>query len=109
MKLSPKNLFAILFSTLVIVVLCFFTGKAFGFSSFTFCWVLNFLLMAWYTYLASKIPLKLNSSYYNQKKFEKNGVIYEYFGITLYKKLLVWTGWEKIKRKKCPLTHKGKH
>lgn len=43
------------------------------------------------------------ASYYNQKSWEQGGKIYERLGINFFRKLLVWTGWEKVIRKSFPI------
>ncbi|WP_415837346.1 hypothetical protein [Pontibacter korlensis] len=75
----------------------------FSLESFAFSWSLNFILMIWYTYLASQISQKLDSDYFELKPFEKEGRIYKYLGVHVYRKLLIWIGWERISRKKNPI------
>lgn len=87
-------------SSLTAFIVCYGTGRFLSFTGFTFCWVLNFILMAWYTLISHKLNLKLNSPYFEEKLWEKNGKIYRYFGVDVYRKLLVWAGWEKIVRSK---------
>jgi len=70
--------------------------------------VLNFVLMAWYTYLDSVFKWKYDSVYFNTLQFEKKGRIYRFFGVHLYRKLLVWTGCEKISRKDLKIIKKGR-
>lgn len=90
-------------ATLVVILLSYAMGVMFGFTSFIFSWELNFLLMIWYTLLVSQIKPKLNLNYFKVKPFEKDGKLYKYFGVYLYRKLLVWVGWEKISRKNNPV------
>ncbi|WP_205502622.1 glycosyl-4,4'-diaponeurosporenoate acyltransferase CrtO family protein [Rufibacter psychrotolerans] len=59
--------------------------------------------MAWYTALVALSVPKLNSRYFNSYRFEQEGRIYEYLGVHFYRKLLVWTGWEKVSRKANPI------
>lgn len=66
---------------------------------FPFSWTLDFLLMIWYSILINRINPELNISYFDQKQFEKNGTINKYFGVYIYRKLLVWVGWERINKK----------
>lgn len=82
---------------------CYTVGKLFGFSSFTFAWILNFSLMALYTFIAARIPFQLKSSYFKPRKFEKQGRIYRAAGVLVYKKLLVWIGWEKLNKQNYKL------
>lgn len=98
-SISLKRIFLCLFATFIVGIICYLTGRFFSFTSFTFAWVLNFMLMAWYTYLASNLNFRYNSNYFCSTPFEKGGRIYRYFKIDLYRKLLVKIGWEKITRK----------
>ncbi|WP_183906736.1 glycosyl-4,4'-diaponeurosporenoate acyltransferase CrtO family protein [Rufibacter immobilis] len=74
-------------------------AQLFGYASFGFAWTLNFLLMAWFTLLVNQLKPNLDSSFFLPKPFEMEGKLYRYAGINVYRKLLVWTGWEKITRK----------
>ncbi|WP_256003429.1 glycosyl-4,4'-diaponeurosporenoate acyltransferase CrtO family protein [Pedobacter deserti] len=71
--------------------------------SFAFAWVLNFLLMACAAFLSDAMQSRYASPYFLEKKWEQKGKLYEYFGINIYRKLLVWTGWEKLTRKTLPI------
>lgn len=86
-------------ATLASFLVCFYSGRFIGFTGFSFAWILNFVLMAWFTYVDSLFNWKYDSSYFDSKSFEKDGAIYRFFGVHLYRKLLVLTGWEKISRK----------
>ncbi len=71
--------------------------------SFSFSWVLNFLLMFFVVFFTSALKSPLSSSYYDQKGWELKGKVYEYLGINFFRKLLVWVGWEKLIRKSNPI------
>lgn len=86
--------------------ICFYTGKLFGFTGFSFAWVLNFALMAWYTYIDSLFTWKYRSAYFDSRSFEKEGTVYKYFGVNQYRKLLVWTGWERLRIKENKILNK---
>jgi hypothetical protein len=61
---------------------------------------INFLFMIVFTLIfETLIPLNFSSKYFMPKKFEKNGRIYLFFGVKIYKNLLKLIGWEKIVRK----------
>lgn len=92
-------------ATTVSFLICYFTGAFLSFTGFAFAWVLNFVLMAWYTYIDSLFDWKYNSSWFDTKSFEKGGLVYKYVGVDLYRKLLVTIGWEKISRKESKITH----
>ena len=89
----------IFLATLGSFLVCYYTGKFLSFTNFTFAWVLNFTLMAWYTYIDSLFTWKLDSDYFRVRAFEKGGSIYKFFGVNYFRKLLVLVGWEKISRK----------
>jgi len=74
-----------------------------GMQGFAFAWALNFLLMACALTFTETLKSQLNSPYFKDKTWERNGKIYEYFGINLYRKLLVWIGWEKLNKKSSPV------
>lgn len=95
--------FLIIIIALLTFGFCYTVGIFLGFSSFAFAWVLNFSLMALYTFIASRIKFRLNSSYFEPGKFEKRGKLYKAVGVPLYKKLLVWIGWEKLNKKNSVL------
>ena len=82
----------IILATFVSFLISYYTGKFFGFTDFTFAWVLNFTLMAWYTYIDSLFNWKFDSEYFKAQPFEKGGSIYKFFGVHYYRKLLVLVG-----------------
>lgn len=71
--------------------------------SFAFAWALNFLLMLCVSVFTDVLKSELASSYYHQKEWEQKGKMYERLGINIFRKLLVWSGWEKIIRKSFPI------
>lgn len=71
--------------------------------SFSFAWVLNFLLMTGVLAFTETLKSNLASSYYNENKWERGGKIYEQLGINFFRKLLVWVGWEKLNKKNNPV------
>lgn len=70
---------------------------------FLFAWTLNFLLMACVIAFTESLKSQLTSPYYNEKGWERRGKLYEYLGINFFRKLLVWTGWEKLNKKANPI------
>lgn len=70
---------------------------------FAFAWSLNFLLMIFVAAFIESLKNPLASSYYDQKKWERRGKVYEHLGINFFRKLLVWTGWERLIRKSNPV------
>ncbi|MCC8408800.1 hypothetical protein LJ707_07655 [Mucilaginibacter sp. UR6-1] len=71
--------------------------------SFSFAWALNFLLMTGVLAFTETLKSELNSSYYDEKNWERGGKIYEQFGVNFFRKLLVWIGWEKLNKKNNPV------
>lgn len=71
--------------------------------SFPFAWALNFILMLWVFAFTETLKSQHTSNYYNEKKWERSGKIYEYFGVNFFRKILVWTGWEKLNKKSNPI------
>jgi hypothetical protein len=74
-----------------------------GMDRFSFAWALNFLLMLCVLAFIEALKSQLTSSYYNEKGWERRGKIYEYLGINFFRKLLVWTGWERLNKKSNPI------
>lgn len=70
---------------------------------FAFAWALNFLLMLFVLAFTEALKSQLNSLYYHEKEWEQRGKIYEHLGVNFFRKLLVWTGWEKVIRKSNPI------
>ncbi len=69
----------------------------------SFAWALNFLLMLCVLAFTEALKSQLTSSYYHEKGWEQKGKIYEYLGINIFRKLLLWTGWEKLNKKANPV------
>lgn len=71
--------------------------------TFSFAWALNFLLMLAVITFVEALKSQLNASYFREKEWERRGKIYEDLGINFFRKLLVWTGWEKLTKKSNPI------
>ena len=74
-----------------------------GLFTFLFAWVLNFMLMMCVLYINQTFKPRLESAYYNSKKWENDGKIYKYFGVDGFRKILVWVGWEKLNKASNPV------
>jgi hypothetical protein len=74
-----------------------------GTDSFSFAWALNFLLMFCVFAFTEALKSELTSPYYHEKEWERRGKIYEHLGIHAFRKVLVWTGWEKLNKKSNPV------
>ena len=70
--------------------------KYFSFDSFIFAFELNFLLMGWVAFTTPLLKMNYEWTYFLPKNFENDGKIYNYFGVNIYRKILVIVGWEKI-------------
>lgn len=92
-------LLSIIISLIVIYVISVWKGL----DSFLFAWILNFMLMISVFSMTQTLKPKLTSSYYNAKKWEKEGIIYQFLGVNLFRKMLVWIGWEKLNKKVNPV------
>lgn len=77
--------------------------KYIGMKGFAFAWTLNLMLMMCVFVFTETLKAKFTSSYYEEKKWEKNGKIYESIGIHFFRKLLVVIGWEKLNKKDNPV------
>lgn len=74
-----------------------------GMQGFLFAWSLNLMLMACVLAFTETLKSQATSTYYNQKKWERNGKMYEFLGINFFRKLLVWIGWERLNKKSNPI------
>lgn len=74
-----------------------------GMEGFSFALALNFMLMACVLAFTDTMKSQLNSPYFNEKTWEMRGKTYESLGIDFYRKLLRWTGWEKLNKKSKPV------
>ncbi len=70
---------------------------------FSFAWALNFLLMLCVSVFNGALKSQLTSPYYNEGEWERRGKIYEHLGVNFFRKLLVWIGWEKLRKKSNPI------
>lgn len=75
-----------------------------GLDSFVFAWILNFMLMMSLLSLTQTLKFKFTSKYYKIKEWEKDGELYHFLGINIFRKILVFIGWEKINKKANPVT-----
>lgn len=77
-----------------------------GISTFLFAWVLHFMLMMLVLAINETVMPQLTSPYFTIRPWEKNGRIYQWFGVDFYRKILVWIGWEQLNKKNNPVTKK---
>jgi hypothetical protein len=88
---------------IVTILLIYWLVSRVGMKGFAFAWVLNFMLMMCVFLFTETLKLELKSNYYNPKKWEQNGKIYVLFGINIFRRILVWVGWEKLNKKANPV------
>jgi hypothetical protein len=91
------------FSVIISLVVIYGVAIQKGLDSFIFAWILNFMLMISLLSFTQTLKPKLTSSYFNTKKWEKGGNIYQFLGVNFFRKLLVWIGWEKLNKKVNPV------
>jgi hypothetical protein len=97
-----KNLILVLTAIIAIGSICALVYYV-RMDGFSFAWALNFLLMICVLAFTDILKSELTSSYYHEKGWEQRGKIYEYLGINFFRKILVWTGWEKLNKKSNPI------
>jgi hypothetical protein len=73
--------------------------KYFPFDGFLFAFDLHLLLMAWFAFSITYLKISYEWNYFLPKSIENDGKIYNYFGVNIFRKILVIIGWEKITRK----------
>lgn len=79
-----------------------------GIQGFLFAWMLNLILMMCVYTFTETLKSPFNASYFDDKKWENKGKIYELFGINSFRKLLVLIGWEKLNKKTNPVENESK-
>ena len=94
-----KVCFVFVFVVITVIVLAFWQGLY----SFVFAWTLNLMLMMGVLYITETYKPRLTSNYYNSKKWESKGAIYKWFGVNVFRKIMVWIGWEKLNKASNPV------
>ncbi len=98
-----RKVLILIFIAIITIALIYALIHYIGVQGFLFAWSLNFMLMACVFAFTETLKSQLTSSYYLEKAWEQKGKIYESFGINLFRKLLVWIGWEKLNKKANPI------
>lgn len=93
----------LIFIAIVTIGLVYALSRYMEMDRFSFAFALNFLLMACVFTFTETLKSQLTSPYFTEKPWEKGGKIYKLIGINLYRKLLVWMGWEKLNKKLKPV------
>jgi hypothetical protein len=91
--------FVLVFVVIMVIVLAFWQNLY----SFVFAWTLNLMLMIGVLYITETYKPRLTSNYYSSKKWEAEGMIYKWFGVNEFRKILVWVGWEKLNKASNPV------
>lgn len=74
-----------------------------GMQGFLFAWILNLMLMICVFHFTETLKSPFTADYYKEKEWEHRGKIYELLGINIFRKLLLWVGWEKLNKKSNPI------
>lgn len=98
-----RKVFLLTFIVLITIASTYALTHYIGMQGFAFAWALNFLLMACVLTFTETLKGQLASRYYKEKPWEQGGKIYLSLGINLFRKLLVWIGWEKLNKKSNPV------
>lgn len=88
MKNFLKRSFVVLLATAIFVFAFNWTVNAFGFRSIFFAFLVNWLVMSWVAILGQVISFTFSPNYYQSKRFEHDGQIYERLGVQHFKKLV---------------------
>ena len=74
-----------------------------GLHTFVFAWTLNFMLMMAVLSFTQTFKPSLSSTYYNSKRWEAEGKIYQWVGVNGFRKILVWVGWKNLNKASKPV------
>ena len=91
--------FISLFAVSTIVAVAYLLGV----TSFSFAWVLNFMLMMAVSSIMQTFKPRFTAKYFDSKQWEAGGKVYKWFGVNVFRKLLVWVGWEKLHKAVSPV------
>jgi len=83
-----KQLLLIVITTVGVAVLLKWSTDNFGFRSPLFAFIANWLILAWIAILGQTLVFTYPPRYYNIKRFERDGRLYEILGIRVFKKLV---------------------
>ena len=102
-KYPMRKIIVLILIPIITIALTYALVYYMGMQGFSFAWALNFVLMGCVLTFTETLKSPLTSTYYNEKMWERRGKIYEYAGVNFFRKLLVWTGWEKLNKKSNPI------
>ena len=83
-----KKLAIFTVATIAAVFLISWSLDAFGFRSPIFAFLVNWLAMSWVAFVGQAVNFTLPIGYYDIKAFERTGQVYEFLGVSLFKKLV---------------------
>ena len=78
-----------------------------GVGSFLFAWVFNLILMMVVLAINDAVQPRFKGRYFASRQWEKDGKFYEPFGVHVFRKILVWIGWEKLHKTANPVTKRA--
>lgn len=88
MNILKKSLAITLFSAIALALIIW-TINSFEFRSPFFAFLINWLIMSWVALIGQNLNMPLlPKEYYEIKKFERTGKIYEQFGVVWFKKIV---------------------
>ncbi|MEJ7559561.1 MAG: hypothetical protein WKF66_14730 [Pedobacter sp.] len=98
-----RKVLIIILIVITTIALTYFLIQKIGMKGFAFAWALNFLLMAGVLTFTETLKSPLTAAYFDAKPWENGGKIYQSFGINIFRKVLVWIGWERLNKKSNPV------
>jgi hypothetical protein len=101
-----KKYSRVLYSIVIAVAAVWCVIVVTGVTSFLFAWVFNLMLMMVVLAVMQMLMPPLRSPYFHSKTWEAGGTVYKWIGINLFRKLLVWVGWEKMNKASAPVKKK---
>jgi hypothetical protein len=100
---SMKKVFFLIIIPIVTIVLTYGLIHSAAMQSLSFACFLNIVLLFGVRSFTETLNSQLTGQYFNEKAWERRGKIYETLGINLYRKFLVWIGWERVNKKVKPV------
>jgi hypothetical protein len=100
---SMRKYLNLFFSLIISIIIICAVALWKDLDSFIFAWILNFMLMMSLLSFTQTLKPKLTANYFKTQKWENEGKIYQFFGINIFRKILVWIGWEKLNKKANPV------
>lgn len=83
-----KKLLVIIIATGAFAFLLDWLSDNFGFRSFVFGFLANWLVMSWIAVIGQVVTISFGAKYYLTRPFEQNGKMYEQLGIRVFQRLV---------------------